>query len=205
MKHFVLIISLLFLTGCAKDPAPTPSGGTGGTGGGGTWTPPSADASMYTNFSEDWDNWRVEIPDTIITVRTSFSEDWDNWDFSLPGLNGDIRTSFSEDWDNWSLITSDYTIQMRTSFSENWDNWDIDDMGSSWHAEVQTSFSEDWDNWDVFIGGTDVLDMNTNFSEDFDQWRGYGEFVSSNPIEYRLAVLFIPVFISALHQQGIIE
>jgi hypothetical protein len=94
---------------------------------------------------------------------------------------------------------------MRTAFSEDWDNWDIDDDNSSWHADVRTSFSEDWDNWDVYIDGDHALDIQTNFSEDWDSWRVYGDFPADYPLEYRLSIIFIPVFISAIHQQGIIE
>jgi len=197
----ILIISLMTLFSCEKQTnPPINNGNNNGTG---NW--PTSTASIYTSFSEDWDNWRIQLGDTLIYVTTSFSEDWDNWDFSFSGINGDIQTSFSEDYDNWDLSTSAFNISMRTSFSEDWDNWDIDDDAGSWHADVQTSFSEDWDNWDVYADGNKLVDIETNFSEDFDDWRVYGEFPASYPLEYKVAILFIPIFTAAIHQQGIVE
>lgn len=164
---------------------------------------PSVSAEMRTNFSEDWDNWRFYIGDTTAQVITAFSEDWDNWDLSAAGIQADIFTNFSNDWDNWKLSNGDYVITMTTSFSEDWDNWDINDNANGWHADVTTSFSEDWDNWDVNDNGH-ILDIQTAFSEDFDNWDVYGDFPSSYPLEYRVAILFVPVIVNVLIIQGII-
>ena len=101
------------------------------------------------------------------------------------------------------MTNGDYSITMTTSFSEDWDNWDINDNANNWHADVTTSFSEDWDNWDVNDNGH-ILDVQTAFSEDFDNWDVYGDFPNNYPIEYRVAILFVPVIVNVLIIQGII-
>jgi hypothetical protein len=192
MKHMFSIIIALLIVSCEAEPI-TPVGGGY-----------SNSIKMRTAFSEDWDNWDFEIGDSTVEVETSFSEDWDNWDFSYGATNGDIETNFSEDWDNWTLESDYYTIKMRTSFSEDWDNWDIDDIANGWHADVATGFSEDWDDWDIsFSGGG--LDVRTAFSNDWDSWEAYGGFPADFPLEYRIAVLFVPVITNVMIQNGLIE
>ncbi|MFT5821971.1 MAG: hypothetical protein ACI8ZM_003227 [Crocinitomix sp.] len=196
MKLMFSIIFALLMVSCEVEPI-TPTGGGGPTGYSNT-------IKMRTDFSEDWDNWEFEIGDTTVEVETSFSEDWDNWEFSYGSIDGDIETNFSEDWDNWTLQSDDYTVKIRTSFSEDWDNWDIDDYANGWHADVTTGFSEDWDDWDISFSGGGGLDVRTAFSEDWDSWEAFGDFPSGYPLEYRIALLFVPVITNVMIQNGLI-
>lgn len=208
MKHLFYICTFLLLGACAPDPVEPNNSNNGATGGNGTW--PTLAGEMRTPFSEDWDNWdfTIQLTDSTsqtIDVFTAFSEDWDNWDFSGNSISGDIFTVFSNDWDNWRLSNGDYNIQIRTSFSEDWDNWDIDDTNNGWHCDVRTSFSEDWDNWDADDTNNSMhVDLNTAFSNDWDNWDVTGEWHTSYPAEYKLAVMFVPVIVNVLMIQGII-
>ena len=90
---------------------------------------------------------------------------------------------------------------LATSFSNDWDNWVVKDNNAGVTYTVRTNFSEDWDSWEVRLNGTVVMRMSTDFSNDFDNWqiddRGMTDDV------HRACVMFIPVFISAVHQQGV--
>lgn len=204
VKLLTFIVFTPFLFWACTKVEPSPNNGGSGSSGSTTW-PTSSNYQFYTNFSEDWDNWKIKLGDTTVSVTTAFSEDWDNWDYSTSGNTGDIKTNFSEDWDNWKLTNSGWSIQMRTAFSEDWDNWDIDDANSSWHCDAKTSFSENFDNWDIYENGNHILDISTTYSDDFDGWRVYGEFPMEWSLEQKLSVLFVPIFISACHMQGITE
>lgn len=188
----------LLLYGCVDDPV-EPGNGV---------PPPPPIGEMKTTFSEDWDNWDYAIRDSTtvqVSVDTDFSEDWDNWGFSGGGVSGDISTSFSEDWDNWKLSNGNYTITMKTTFSEDWDNWDIDDNANDFHCDLRTSFSEDWDNWEASDSDTGAeLDIETDFSDDFDNWDVDGEWPVSYPLEYKIAIMFIPTVVNVLRIQGLI-
>lgn len=192
----ILLFLAVILFGCKPEPL-QPSSNTQGGG----FVPVSATAELRTSFSEDWDNWSFSWGDTSGFYRTAFSEDWDNWNYRFDNVQGSIRTSFSEDWDNWQLGNF---ITIKTNFSEDWDSWVITDQNSPNYITVRTSFSEDWDNWDVFLGGVHIMDLQTNFSEDYDNWRIYGDNVELSN-KQRAAIMFIPVFSSALYQQGIIQ
>ena len=53
---------------------------------------------------------------TIGKLYTNFSEDWDSWRIELSGETGIVKTSFSEDWDNWGVygeFPEDYTIEQK--------------------------------------------------------------------------------------------
>lgn len=155
---------------------------------------------LSTSFSEDWDSWKFNVDSTSGYYRTAFSEDWDNWDVKIGNMSAQIDTDFSNDFDNWQFKLSGYNIDIKTSFSNDWDNWEIRDLNSGDVYTVKTSFSEDWDNWDVRLNGTLVMEMDTDFSNDFDNWRITNRGIS-NPT-HKVCVMFIPVFISAIHQQG---
>jgi hypothetical protein len=202
-KYIYFLVIVLLMLSCAKDPVPTNNGGNTGQF-------PVQAGEMKTPFSEDWDNWdfTAQLTDSTtitIDVFTAFSEDWDNWDFSGSGISGDIFTAFTEDWDNWRLSNGNYTIQIRTAFTEDWDNWDIDDLNSGWHCDVTTAFTEDWDNWDADDATNNTqLDLVTGFSNDFDNWDVSGDWSTSYPLEYKLAVMFVPVIVNVLLIQGLI-
>ena len=164
----------------------------------------SSSFKLRTNTSEDWDDWRFYLGDSTVTVRTSTSEDWDNCDFSFNWDSGDIRTNTSEDWDYLRLTMSGVDLRIQTSTSNDWDNWDVTDLYSSWHADVKTSTSNDWDNWDVKINGTNI-DVKTSTSNDFDNWDASNSFPQDTPLENRIAVLFVPIIVNVMIQQGLIE
>lgn len=156
--------------------------------------------NLATSFSEDWDNWQLSIDGSSGYYKTAFSEDWDNWDVKIGSITGQIDTQFSEDWDNWEFKLSGYDIDIETNFSNDWDNWTIKDQNTGDIYRITTSFSEDWDNWDVKLNGSLVMEMRTDFSNDFDNWE-IKNYSMENEV-HKVCVIFIPVFISAIHQQG---
>ncbi|WP_258540599.1 hypothetical protein [Parvicella tangerina] len=155
---------------------------------------------LSTSFSEDWDNWEFTVDSSAGYFRTAFSEDWDNWDVKIGNISGQIDTQFSEDWDNWEFKLSGYNIDIETYFSNDWDSWTVKDQNTGDIYRVRTSFSEDWDNWEVKLNGELVMDMETDFSNDFDNWQ-IKNYAITNEV-HKACVMFIPVFISAIHQQG---
>jgi len=193
-RSLIAIILIFSIVGCNKHTPPNNYNNG--------YNYPTPDAEFYTNFSEDWDNWRMEIDDTLCVVQTAFSEDWDNWDFTYGNINGDIYTNFSKDWDNWRLFSNGNTIQINTNFSEDWDNWRIFDPSDGTIIYVRASFSENWDNWDVTVNGDHFADIQTAFSDDFDNWDVYGDLGLLSP-QQRIAVLFVPLFAGAIHSQDI--
>lgn len=195
-SHSILTLftlgSLFALVSCQKQQAPNSNGSY-------NYTYSRAD-DLSTSFSEDWDNWVFSIDSTDGYFRTAFSEDWDNWDVKIGSITGQIDTQFSEDWDNWEFKLSGYNIDIETNFSNDWDNWTVKDQNTGDIYRVTTSFSEDWDNWDVRLNGQLVMDMETDFSEDFDNWQIRNHAITDDI--HKVCVMFIPVFISAIHQQG---
>ena len=167
------------------------------------YLPDNFSGEMYTSYSENWDDWDFEFGGVSGSVFTSFTENWDDWDFNFGGVTGSISTSYSENWDDWNLTTSDYSISIQTSFAENWDDWDVDDDHSSWHVNVATSYTKNWDDWDANGDSVD-LDLSTSYTENWDDWDASGNFGTTQPVEYKIAVLFVPVIVNVLRQQGII-
>jgi hypothetical protein len=167
------------------------------------YTPGNFSGEMYTSYSENWDDWDFKFNGISGEVYTSYSENWDDWDFTIGGVSGSLSTSYSENWDDWNLTTSNYSISIQTSYSENWDDWDIDDDNSSWNADVSTSYTENWDDWDA-DGDSVNLDIATSYAENWDDWDASGQFGTTLPVEYRIAVLFVPVIVNVLRQQSII-
>ena len=159
--------------------------------------------SMMTSYSENWDDWDFNFNGLSGYVTTSYAENWDDWDFSIGGVTGSLTTSYAENWDDWDLTTSGFSISMKTSYADNWDDWDVDGNSSSWHVDVATSYAENWDDWDAFGDSCD-LDLYTSYSENWDDWDVSGFFGSTYPIECKIAVLFVPVIVTVLRQQGII-
>ena len=198
MKFYLLILSLSLLVSCQDNPPLTQNNGQPGNS-----TNPYS-ARFYTNFSEDWDNWKFETATDDGYIRTAFSEDWDNWDFDISGYTGDIKTNFSEDWDNWRLYHSGSTITIQTNFSEDWDSWKIYDPNTGDTFYVRTSFSNDFDRWAVSLNGNTELNIRTRFSDDFDNWTVEGDIELFSNAQ-KVAIFFVPLFAGALHNQGIHE
>lgn len=165
--------------------------------------PANFDGEMQTVFAEDWDNWTFEMNGVTGSVVTNFSEDWDNWHFNFAGVSGNITTAFYEDWDNWDLVTSDYSISIETAFSEDWDNWELNDNNGPWQADVETVFADDWDNWEA-EGDSISIDLATVFADDLDNWETDGYVGAAVPVEFKMAILFVPVIVNVLRQQGLI-
>ncbi len=159
---------------------------------------------IRTNFSEDWDDWDIEINDsTSGYVRTNTSNDWDSWEFNIGKFTGTIKTNSSEDWDSWNLVCDGYNIRIKTYFTEDWDYWEIYDYNSDFKLIAKTNFSEDYDNWNIY---NDTIDINfrTYMSEDWDYWEIYADSVElATP--YYIAASFIPVFTSSINMQGILD
>ncbi|MCD6067826.1 MAG: hypothetical protein K0S33_2652 [Bacteroidetes bacterium] len=197
VKYAVILFFLLSLAGCEKQPV-TPSGNPVYPG-----TGTSSQGDLRTVFSNDWDNWTYSIDSVSGSFRTVFSNDWDNWNITANGSTMSMRTVFSEDWDNWQLSFPGHQVTLKTVFAEDWDNWELKDYTTGDTYSIKTTFSNDWDNWTVYRNGTHVMDMRTDFSNDFDNWytRNYG--VTNNL--HKSCLLFIPVFVGAIHQQGIIQ
>ncbi|MBI3134021.1 MAG: hypothetical protein HYZ14_05030 [Bacteroidetes bacterium] len=167
------------------------------------YVPPSFSGEMYTSYAENWDDWDFQFKGVSGSLYTSYAENWDDWDFSIGGISGSISTSYAENWDDWNLVTSNFEISIYTSYAENWDDWDVDDDHSTWNASVYTSYSENWDDWEASGDSVD-LDLYTSYSENWDDWDFEGEFANSIPLEHKVAVVFVPLIVTVLRQQGII-
>jgi len=159
---------------------------------------------IKTNFSEDWDDWDIEINDSISGyIRTNFSEDWDSWIFNVAGISGTIKTNFSEDWDTWNLVCEDYNIRIETNFSDDWDSWKIYDNNNDLQLTARTNFSDDYDNWNIYNDSIDI-NIKTYTSEDWDYWEVYSDSLNI-PTAYFIAASFIPIFTSSINMQGILD
>jgi hypothetical protein len=205
MFHRLLIAAcFLPLLACEKTPPPQPSPCFGCGGNNPVWTGPST-YSMRTYTSEDWDYWQYDMGDTTGWLRTYTSEDWDYWQFNLHGISGSIRTYTSEDWDNWQLTTSGRTISIRTYTSNDWDYWEIKETSSGFYAKMRTYTSNDFDYWEAYVGSTNIFDVRTYTSEDWDYWQFGSQSILSSGLDIPqlAAILFVPVYTSAIHQRGI--
>lgn len=196
MKFILPTLLIMLFCSCQKQQPPNSNGNSYWNGNYASY------GNLSTSFSEDWDNWNYSLDSVSGYYRTAFSEDWDNWDVKINNITAQIDTQFSEDWDNWEFKLNGYNIDIETNFSNDWDNWIVQDHNSGDTYTVRTNFSNDWDSWEVRLNGTIVMKMRTDFSNDFDNWqiddRGMTDDV------HRACVMFIPVFISAIYQQGII-
>lgn len=200
MKFIVVLITLFFLvTSCQKELESNSNNAI--------VNEPYVDnstAQLYTNYSDDWDNWRIKLNGINGEIVTKYSEDWDNWKYNYNGESGEIRTVYSDDWDNWQLISSGVHIRMQTKYSNDWDNWRMTDLNTSAYYDIRTAYSDDFDNWDVFLDNGHI-DFQTTYSDDYDNWKMYGEFDSIMTTHQKISILFIPIFASAIHQQGLTE
>lgn len=203
-NRFILVLFVSGLVACQKDSPPVPNKPGYQPCYGCGWSYPGYH-SLKTYTSEDWDYWQYSIGDTTGWLKTYTSEDWDYWQFNMGGVTGNIKTYTSEDWDNWQLTSAGRLITIRTYTSEDWDYWEIKETATGFYAKVRTYTSNDFDHWEVTVGGTNIFDAQTYTSNDWDYW----QFDKVNyaalglDMQQLAAVLFVPVYTSAIHQRGI--
>ena len=66
--------------------------------------------------------------------------------------------------------------------------------------KIITYTSEDWDYWEV--SGDASAKMRTYTSEDWDYWEVSGNYGSLS-LNAKIAMVFVPIFTSAIHLRGI--
>lgn len=165
---------------------------------------PSAEThELKTQFSNDWDDWIINLGDTSGYFRTSWTNQWDEWDFKLGDLSGKIDTDWSNDWDEWTLKTGSRSISIETNWSNDYDEWVIKESATGYTAKVETRWSNDFDEFEVKINHIKRIEINTRWSNDFDEWEIKGNLNGIDPV-HLTAMLFVAVHTSALVKQGIV-
>jgi len=147
---------------------------------------------IRTFTSEDWDYWELTIGGQSGRIRTFTGK---NWEYNLDGQSGSIKTFTSKNWDHWEVNSG--KISLRTFVSDDWDHWEI--TGSGINLRARTFTSEDWDYWE--ISGDASVTIRTFTSQDWDHWEITGDLSNVDPLA-KVAILFIPIFISSIYIQG---
>ena len=68
-------------------------------------------------------------------------------------------------------------------------------------GKLKTYTSNDWDYWEISLGGSSGK-IKTYTSEDWDYWEVSGSY-SSLSTDAKMAMIFVPIFTSAIHIRGI--
>jgi len=206
VAYFPLLGFAFFLFACEKTPPPAQQNycyTCGGVSGPYSPDPSYRYGHIETVGSENWDYWSLALGDTTGHIETVGSENWDYWHFNLAATNGYIETIGSENWDYWKLTSGGRSIYIETVGSENWDYWHITESSTGFSAYMETAGSNNFDNWHLYINSSSVLSIETSGSENWDNWNFGTYSLHGMDLEQWAAVLFIPVYVSAIHQQGI--
>ena len=195
---FVSVYTLLLLCACEKEEIEGFQGEP--------LTPPEPIAYISTNFTNSWNNWRIQLADTIINVQTSFSSSWNNWKFTGFDIeNGTIRTDFSTSWGRWKLNNTSNTITIRTLFSNNYRNWEVRDQISGKRVEIRAQNLSELNAFRVVENGLEIMTLRTNFGSSYNQWRAFGQRPEDYSLAFTTAILFVPIFVGAIYEQEIID
>lgn len=151
---------------------------------------------LQTYTPEDWDYWEVAYANQEGNFRTNTPEDWDYWNYTLAGENGPIRTYTPNDWDYWNIDNGRYTL--RTYTPGDWDYWELTGNGIS--ITIRTNTPQDWDYWELSGDVTGLL--RTYTPNDWDNWEMEGDWTTLDPA-VQASLLFLPIFISSIKEQGI--
>ena len=158
---------------------------------------------LKTQFSNDWDDWTINLGDTSGYFRPTWTNQWDEWDFKIGNITGDIEADWSNDWDEWTLKTGSRSVSIETNWSNDYDEWNIKEVATGFNAKVQTRWSNDFDEFEVKIDHVKRFEINTRWSNDFDEWEIKGSLNGIDPV-HLTAILFVAVHTSALLKQGIV-
>ena len=171
-----------------------------------TWPSPGPadfNVSLGTTWSDNWNDWNLSINGVAGTISTDWTDNWNDWSFSFGGVSGDISTTWSNNWNDWDITGTGFSLDLSTTWTDNWNDWDIDDNNSAWQADVSSTWNDNWNDFDV-TGDSVNIDLGTTWTNDWDDWSGTGTFGTAHPVSYKIVIVFVPVIVSVLKQQGII-
>ena len=162
---------------------------------------------MKTVYGNELDLWNFDMGDSTVRVETKFNEDWEDWIYRLNGENGEIETVYSNDWDDWKLEGKEFNLRIKTVYSNDYNKWEIKNTATNWSVNVRTtytenSYDESWNQWSV-NGDNLSIQLKTVYS-DIDNWQMQGVFPTQYPLEYRIAILFVPIITNILIAQELI-